>query len=89
MKQNQGIRGMLDINKARYLGFPDGIPGGWNAIRKIHFVGHSMGAQIARYLQYLMSIDYFSHKDKPSTTKIDKSNYFASISGINGTLNGL
>jgi hypothetical protein len=28
----------------KYLAFPDGIPGGWNEFRKIHFVAHSLGA---------------------------------------------
>jgi hypothetical protein len=50
------------------LAFPDGIPGGWNSIRKAHFIGHSMGAQTIRYLQYLMSIDYFSQIDKMNCT---------------------
>lgn len=26
------------------LAYPEGIPGGWNTFRKIHFIGHSMGA---------------------------------------------
>jgi hypothetical protein len=36
--------------KEHYIGYPDGIPGGWNNARKIHFIGHSMGAQTVRYL---------------------------------------
>ena len=39
--------------------YPEGIPGGWSNVRKIHFVTHSMGTQTVRYLQYLLSIDYF------------------------------
>lgn len=42
------------------LAFPNGIPGGWSSTRKIHFIGHSMGAQTVRYLQHLLSIDYFN-----------------------------
>jgi triacylglycerol esterase/lipase EstA (alpha/beta hydrolase family) len=36
--------------KEHFIGYPDGIPGGWNSGRKIHFIGHSMGAQTVRYL---------------------------------------
>lgn len=49
--------------KQHYFAFPDGLPGGWNSIRKAHFISHSQGAQTVRYLQYLMSIDYFSFQD--------------------------
>ena len=44
------------------IAFPDGIPGGWDSERKVHFLGHSMGAQTVRYMQYLLSIDYFEQK---------------------------
>lgn len=41
------------------IAFPDGLPGGWNDVRKVHFIAHSQGAETVRYLQYLLSIDYF------------------------------
>ena len=50
-------------NKKYIFAFPDGLPGGWNSISKAHFVAHSQGAQTVRYLQYLLSIDYFSYLD--------------------------
>lgn len=38
-----------------------------------------------RYLQYLLSIDYFS---LPGQEKVDKSNWVASLTSISGCLNG-
>lgn len=35
------------------------MPGGWSSTNRIHFIGHSMGCQVVRYMQYLLSIDYF------------------------------
>ena len=32
------------------LAFPDGLPGGWNEKRRVHFVTHSQGAMTTRYL---------------------------------------
>jgi len=54
------IQGGENNTQEQILGFPDGLPGGWNKIRKAHFIGHSLGVATIRYLQYLMSIDYFS-----------------------------
>jgi hypothetical protein len=64
--------------------YPDGLPGGWSSANKVHFVAHSQGVQTCRYLQHLMATDYFSR----DPVKIDKSNYFASLTAINGVLNG-
>ncbi len=60
------------------------MPGGWSHINKIHFIGHSQGAQTIRYLQYLMKIDYFAE----GVTKEDQSDLFASITCLNPILNG-
>lgn len=100
--------------------FPDGLPGGWNSLRKVHFVAHSLGSQTCRYLQYLLSIDYFSYLDgldfsekslqtipRPIVERrrgksrqksidkgqyvpalVDKSDYIASLTALNGVLNG-
>ena len=96
------------------VAFPDGIPGGWDSQRRIHFIGHSMGVQTVRYLQYLLSIDYFSRdlnqniqtplfepqsypfydyslKGCPQEEQeniVDRSNYVASITSLNGMMNG-
>lgn len=32
------------IIKNKILGYPNGLPGGWDKSRKVHFVGHSQGA---------------------------------------------
>ena len=50
---------LRQIKDDQIIGYSDGIPGGWSSKRKIHFIGHSMGAQTVRYLQDLMSYDYF------------------------------
>jgi len=50
-------------DKRHVMAYPNGIPGGWCKHRKIHFVGHSQGAQTIRYLQYLLSIDYFHYRN--------------------------
>lgn len=50
---------LRQIKYDQIIAYPDGIPGGWSSIRKVHFIGHSMGAQTVRYLQNLMSYDYF------------------------------
>ena len=39
-----------------------------------------------RYLQYLLSIDYFALPD--DTSRVDKSDWIASITCISGCLNG-
>ena len=92
------------------LAFVDGIPGGFDSINKVHFIGHSMGAQTVRYLQYLLSIDYFEQNQYfdrictqirptsggepnydyqlPVISLKDKSDYIASLTCINGVLNG-
>lgn len=69
----------------KIYGFPKGIPEGFSADRKIHFIGHSQGAATVRYLQYLLSIDYFALPGEP---KVDKSNWIASLTSISGCLNG-
>ena len=65
--------------------YPWGIPGGWSKDNKIHFIAHSHGAPTARYLQYLMSIDYFNQNLE---TKVDKSDWIASITCLSGLNNG-
>jgi triacylglycerol esterase/lipase EstA (alpha/beta hydrolase family) len=105
-----------DMYKPRYLrqlrggqssqqvfAFPDGLPGGWNSQRRVHIVAHSQGAMVVRYLQYLLSIDYFAYMEQPqrflkferpgraltkSQQPIDRSNYIASITTLNGCMNG-
>ena len=66
--------------------FPDGLPGGWSAQRKVHLIAHSQGAIVCRYLQYLLRIDYFAHLEMPSIPKsiVDRSNYIASLTTLNG-----
>ena len=85
------------------LAYPDGLPGGWNKERKVHFIAHSQGTITVRYLQYLLSIDYFgrqynesSHQysnmssipRQPKSKCKDNSDLIASITCINGALNG-
>ena len=69
----------------KIYGFPKGIPEGWSSQNKIHFIAHSQGAATVRYLQYLLSIDYFA---LPGEAKVDKSNWIASVTCISGCLNG-
>ena len=97
-----------DVPSTTYA-YPDGLPGGWNFKNKVHLIGHSMGSQTIRYLQYLLSIDYFNQNqifDRtsiPLKTKglnydyslsqehfkaVDKSGYIASVTSINGMING-
>ena len=94
---------------SKTFAYPDGLPGGWNSGRKVHFIAHSMGSQTVRYLQYLLSVDYFNQNEIfdqneiPLKTKslnydyklsfenfkpVDRSNYIASITSINGMING-
>ena len=63
---------LRQIRGKEVLAFPDGIPGGWSDLRKIHFIGHSLGAQTCRYLQHLLSIDYFGQIEKFDTMKYSK-----------------
>ena len=85
------------------LAYPDGLPGGWNKERKVHFIAHSQGTITCRYLQYLLSIDYFGGQYKegsfqysnmasiprpPTSQCQDNSDFIASITCINGALNG-
>lgn len=65
--------------------FPYGIPGGWSNNRKIHIVAHSQGAPTVRYLQYLLSIDYFNDG---SRVKEDRSDWIASLTCLSGCNNG-
>jgi triacylglycerol esterase/lipase EstA (alpha/beta hydrolase family) len=62
------------------------MPGGWNSDRKIHFICHSLGAPTVRHLQYLLSIDYFN--TDPTQTKVDKSDWLASMTTISAAFNG-
>ena len=73
-------------NLKKIYGFPQGLPGGWSKQRKVHFIAHSQGAQTVRYLQYLMSIDYFSLPGEPKT---DKSDWFASVTTVSACFNGV
>ena len=41
--------------------YPGGIPEGFDSVNRVHFIGHSLGAGTIMHLQYLLSIDYFSH----------------------------
>ena len=50
---------LRQIRDGKVVAFPNGMPGGWSSAKKIHLIGHSMGAQTSRYLQYLLSVDYF------------------------------
>lgn len=43
------LRRVLD-NGNVILAYPDGLPGGFSLQNRIHFVGHSQGAQTIRYL---------------------------------------
>jgi triacylglycerol esterase/lipase EstA (alpha/beta hydrolase family) len=103
---------LRNVRDDMVFGFPNGIPGGWDSENKIHFVCHSMGAQVVRYLQYLLSIDYFEQnqffderKNRPKIpsrigmkpnfeyripglTVKDKSDWIASVSTLNGCMNG-
>ena len=72
-----------DIDKI--YGFPKGLPNGFSDVNKIHFIAHSQGAPTVRYLQYLLSIDYFA---LPGEEKVDKSSWIASLTAISGCLNG-
>ena len=38
------------IDGKRIMAYPSGVPGGWSQDRKVHFIGHSQGAQTVRYL---------------------------------------
>lgn len=62
---------------------PKGISD-WSETNKIHFIGHSLGAQTIRYLQYLLKIGYFDDEYKG----VDRSNWIASISCLSAPLNG-
>ena len=73
------------VTSGKVLGYPNGIPGGWDSFRKIHFIGHSQGSQTIRYLQYLLSIDYFA---AAGDKKVDKREWVASITCLNPILNG-
>ena len=44
----------------KMYGFPEGLPGyNEGRVKKVHFIGHSMGALTVRYFQYLLKIGYF------------------------------
>ena len=75
----------IEKTVGKIYGFPNGIPSGWSAENKIHFITHSQGAPTVRYLQYLLSIDYFALPNEPH---VDKSNWIASVTAISGCLNG-
>jgi triacylglycerol esterase/lipase EstA (alpha/beta hydrolase family) len=48
----------------------------WSESDKIHLVGHSLGAQTIRHMQYLLKIGYFDDEYKG----VDRSKWIASIS---------
>eukprot|EP00350_Pseudokeronopsis_sp_OXSARD2_P014000 CAMPEP_0170543442 /NCGR_PEP_ID=MMETSP0211-20121228/2554_1 /TAXON_ID=311385 /ORGANISM="Pseudokeronopsis sp., Strain OXSARD2" /LENGTH=234 /DNA_ID=CAMNT_0010846815 /DNA_START=501 /DNA_END=1205 /DNA_ORIENTATION=- len=87
---------LKNIEYGKILGYPHGLPGGWCRHRKVHFVGHSMGAPTVRYLQHLLEINYFEygchceHEETPfhSQTQVDRSDWIASITCLNPGLNG-
>lgn len=56
----------------------------WSEEHKIHLVGHSLGAQTIRYLQYLLKIGYFDDEYKG----VDRSKWIASINCISAPMNG-
>ena len=66
------------------LAYPSGLPGGWSKHRKVHLVGHSQGAPTIRYLQHLLETGYF----KDDFYGQDRSDWIASVSCVNGCLNG-
>ena len=61
------------------------MPGGWSYERKIHLVAHSQGGQTVRYLQHLLSVDYFR---QPGAEPIDKSDWIASVTCLAPCFNG-
>lgn len=73
------------VRGSKMLAYPNGIPGGWDRLHKIHFIGHSQGSQTVRYLQYLLRTDYFNDGITP---KVDKSDWIASLTSLNPILNG-
>jgi triacylglycerol esterase/lipase EstA (alpha/beta hydrolase family) len=74
-----------DPDTNQMFAYPEGLPQ-LDKIEKIHFVGHSMGAMAARYLQYLLKTGYF---DELHGIPIqDRSGLIASITCISGANNG-
>lgn len=67
----------VDLGKNEIKAYPNGLKE-WNEGCKVHLVGHSLGGQTIRYLQYLLKIGYFEDEYKG----IDRSNWIASISCI-------
>ncbi|CDW88607.1 small nuclear ribonucleoprotein [Stylonychia lemnae] len=93
------IRYLKKVVDGRIFAYPNGIPGGWCRHRKIHLVGHSWGLTTIRYLQYLMSINFFKNPGYLKCSKIedqycfndptyDMSNFIASVTALNGVNNG-
>ena len=62
---------------------PKGIES-WSETNKIHLVGHSLGSQTIRYLQYLLKIGYFDDE----YNGIDRSSWIASLTCIGTPFNG-
>ena len=67
----------------RTFAFQKGIPE-WNDKNKIHLIGHSLGCQTIRHLQYLLKIGYFDDEYKG----IDRSSWIASMTCISPPFNG-
>jgi triacylglycerol esterase/lipase EstA (alpha/beta hydrolase family) len=65
--------------------FPNGLPNFENT-KKIHFIGHSMGALTARYLTHLLEIGYFD--EIAGIDKTNRSYLIASITCLSGANNG-
>jgi len=93
------VRYLKKIVDGRIFAYPNGIPGGWCKHRKIHLVGHSWGLTTIRYMQYLMSINFFKNPGYLRCTRFEEqfcfnspsydcSNFIASVTAINGVNNG-
>jgi hypothetical protein len=80
-----------DCETGQMLAYPDGLPGlhalkPEERIKRVHFVGHSMGAITVRYLQYLLKVGYFDHIS--GQERHDRSTLIASITCLAGANNG-
>ena len=76
-----------DAVTKRMYAYPNGLPG-WSEgkVRRIHFIGHSMGAITVRHLQYLLQTGYFD--EIAGQSKTDRSDIIASLTCLSGANNG-
>ena len=75
------------MDRSKYLAYPEGLPEGWSKDCKVLFIGHSQGGQTIRYLQHLLKIDYFNQSGFKAHP-IDNSDWIASVTCLNPSLNG-